>query len=125
MTDWTPETLARAFHDAYARAAARAYGSKREPEPWESLSEQARSLMLEAAAGVLGVEVEEERTPPVPAGAMPVPGREEFEAAAETAVGDGAEEQGDWRAEIERQIESITAPKVRAAFKTVREPFRK
>jgi hypothetical protein len=126
--NWTPESLARAFHESYARAAGRLYGHDGKPEPWDSLSERARALSVAACADLLGVGVE---APPTPvANATPVPTREEFEAAAEEAEsaeseGDRSEGRGDWYTDIQNQINAITAPQVRAAFKTAREPFRK
>jgi hypothetical protein len=124
--DWTPESLARAFHEAYGRVAAERFGHAKEPEPWEALPEGSRALMVDACADLLGVEVV---TPPAeeaaPVAGSPVPTREEFKEAAETAPGDGAEERGDWYADLQRQIENINAPQIRRAFRDVREPFRK
>ena len=131
MTEWTPESLARAFHEAYGRAAGRIYGHGREPEPWDSLPEQSRLLTLAACAELLGQSPEAVAPMVADAISVPVPTGEEFAEAAEVAraaesEGDVSEgDRGDWYADLQRQIDGITAPRVRRVMQDVREPFRK
>lgn len=133
MTGWTPESLARAFHEAYGRAAARLYGHGREPEAWDSLPGQSRALSVAACAELLG-EAREALPQPPPAvlPGTPVPTREEFAEAAELAEaseaeGDSSEgDGGAWRRDLERQIDSVTAPRIRRVLAgSPMEEFRK
>ena len=116
---WTPETLARAFHDAYARISPKFFGTTGNAPTWEEIPEKSRAHMIAVCADVLGVEVEtptqEERVQ-----GEPVPTDAEFERAREEAPQDeqGADALSDWEADLRAQIDRAArrAPHAREPF---------
>ena len=127
--NWTPETLARAFHEAYGRVSPKFFGTTGNAPDWDSISEKSRNHLTTVCADVLGeplpivtgrAAMEAERLrqqADAPMNLEPVPERAEFEKASESAP---QEQDGlsDWEADLKQQI-TEAASKVRS----VRKPF--
>jgi hypothetical protein len=113
--NWTPESLARAFHESYARVSPKFFGSQGNAPSWDEIPEKSKAHMIAVCADVLGEAVEftvEEVSEQVPTHA-------EFEKAKEVAQDiEGEDALSDWEADLRRQIDKACerAPYARKGF---------
>lgn len=111
---WTAETLARAFHESYARISPKFFGTTSQAPDWDSISEQSRNHLIAVCADVLGEPGD------LPALANlealePVPEKVTFRRAAEVAVEEPEDGLSDWESDLRRQIDEIDAKSIRRA----------
>lgn len=115
--DWTPELLARAFHESYASVSPRFFGTVRNAPDWDSISEKSRQHLIAVCADVLGQKVD---LPDSVENLEPVPEKVVFRKTAETAIQEQPEDGlSDWEQELQRDIQAIDARTIRRA-RTVR-----
>lgn len=106
---WTPETLARAFHESYTRISPQFFGTVGNALDWDSIPERSRGHLIAVCADVLGIEKSLER---VTDEIEPVPKKVEFQKAAAVAIPEEPEEADDglsnWESELRRQIDEAS-----------------
>lgn len=106
---WTPETLARAFHESYTHVSPRFFGTQGHAPDWDSIPERSREHLIAVCADVLGVKKPLER---VKDDLEPVPEKVEFQKAAAAAFPEEAEEADDglsnWENELRKQIDEAS-----------------
>lgn len=114
--NWTPESLAKAFHEAYGRVSPKFFGTTGDAPSWDSLGEKAQQHLIAVAADVLGEAIEMPVVEPL---GEPVPEREVFRKSMETAQSDDREEDtGDWYKNLMADVDEAASQ-----VRTARRPF--